>query len=107
MGLAFWESGCTTLPFFEPCPYTWKGEIFHFSWNLEISFFFPIYLLKLEYIRTFILLLGFSFNEKVKSLKIPQESVSVTEIFCTLLQCKVHLSMFHSFPISKIWYTST
>jgi hypothetical protein len=39
MGLAFWKSGCTTLPFFDTCPYTWKGEIFHFSWSLEISFF--------------------------------------------------------------------
>jgi hypothetical protein len=33
MGLAFWESGCITLPFFEPCPYTWKGEIFHSSFH--------------------------------------------------------------------------
>jgi hypothetical protein len=31
MGLAFWENGCTTLPFFEACPYTWEGEIFHSS----------------------------------------------------------------------------
>jgi hypothetical protein len=38
MGLAFWENGCIVLPFIEPCPYTWKGEIFHFSWSLEISF---------------------------------------------------------------------
>jgi hypothetical protein len=29
------------------------------------------------------------------------------EIFCTLLQCRVHLSMFHSSSTSKIWYTST
>jgi hypothetical protein len=29
------------------------------------------------------------------------------EFFWTLLQCKVHLSMFHSSPTSKIWYTST
>jgi hypothetical protein len=40
MGLAFWENGCTALPFFEPYPYTWKGEIFHISWSLEISFSF-------------------------------------------------------------------
>jgi hypothetical protein len=25
-------------PVFEPCPYTWKGEIFHSSCSLEISF---------------------------------------------------------------------
>jgi hypothetical protein len=24
IGLAFWENGCTTPPFFEACPYTWK-----------------------------------------------------------------------------------
>jgi hypothetical protein len=39
MDLAFWEIRCTTCPFFEPCPYTWKGKIFHSLWNLEISFF--------------------------------------------------------------------
>jgi hypothetical protein len=49
MGLAFWENGCTTLPFFEPCPYTWKGEILHSSWSLEISFFSKFSRLKLEY----------------------------------------------------------
>jgi hypothetical protein len=26
---------------------------------------------------------------------------------CTLLHCKVHLSMFHSSPTSRIWHTST
>jgi hypothetical protein len=24
MGHGFWENGCTTPPFFEACPYTWK-----------------------------------------------------------------------------------
>jgi hypothetical protein len=38
MGLAFWEVKCTTLPFFEPYPYTWEGKIFLYSWNFEISF---------------------------------------------------------------------
>jgi hypothetical protein len=28
------------------------------------------------------------------------------EIFGNLLQCRVHLSMFHSSPTFKIWYTS-
>jgi hypothetical protein len=31
MGLAFWENGCTTPPFFEACPYTWEYEFFHSS----------------------------------------------------------------------------
>jgi hypothetical protein len=25
MGMAFWEDGHTTPPFFEPCPYTWEN----------------------------------------------------------------------------------
>jgi hypothetical protein len=40
VGLAFWKNGYTTPPFFEVKPYTWKCEIFHFIWSLEISFFF-------------------------------------------------------------------
>jgi hypothetical protein len=32
---------------------------------------------------------------------------SLMEKVCTLLQYKVHLSIFHSSPTSKIWYTST
>ena len=40
-------------------------------------------------------------------LKNSSRIASVIEIFCTLLQCKVHLSMFHSFLTSKTWYTST
>jgi hypothetical protein len=32
---------------------------------------------------------------------------TVIKEICTFLQCKVHLSMFHSSPTSKIWYTST
>jgi hypothetical protein len=58
MGLAFWENGCTTLPFFEPCPYTYESEIFHSSWSLEISFFSKMFLLNLEYTRTFISIVG-------------------------------------------------
>jgi hypothetical protein len=46
MGLAFWENGCIALPFFEPCPYTWEGEIFHSSWRLEILFFSKIIKIK-------------------------------------------------------------
>jgi hypothetical protein len=37
--MAFWENGCTELPFFEACPYTWEGDIFHSPWSFEISFF--------------------------------------------------------------------
>jgi hypothetical protein len=56
MGLAFWEDGCTVLPFFEPCPYTWK------RWNLpflmELGDFIKLFLLKLKYNRTFISIVG-------------------------------------------------
>jgi hypothetical protein len=38
-GLGILGNGCTALPFSEPCPYTWKGEIFHSSWRLDILFF--------------------------------------------------------------------
>jgi hypothetical protein len=58
MGLVFWENGCTTLPFFEPCSYIWEGEIFHSSWSLEICFFPKKYSLKLQYTRTFISTIG-------------------------------------------------
>jgi hypothetical protein len=33
---ALWEF---PLWFFEPCPYTWEGEILHSLWSLEISLF--------------------------------------------------------------------
>jgi hypothetical protein len=44
----------------------------------------------------------FHFFPKKKSPK-----SSVMEMFCTPLQCKVDLSMFHSSSTSKIWHTST
>jgi hypothetical protein len=48
MGLAFWENGCTSPPFFEACPYTWKCEIFHSSWSLEISIFSKSFFAKIK-----------------------------------------------------------
>jgi hypothetical protein len=58
MSLAFWKNGYTTILFFEGCPYSWEGEIFHSSWSLEISFFSKIFLLKLKFTRTFISTVG-------------------------------------------------
>ena len=46
--------------FFESCPYTWKGEIFHSSWSLEISFFYN-FLLKLDNSNTFVSTIGIFF----------------------------------------------
>jgi hypothetical protein len=57
MGLAFWENGCIVLPFFEPCSYTWKGEIFYFSWSWKNLFIFN-FLLKLDHIKTLISSVG-------------------------------------------------
>jgi hypothetical protein len=73
MCLAFWENGCIAPPFFEACLYTWKGEILHSSWSLEISIFSNCFLLKLENTRTFISTIGILFHEKVNSLKISQD----------------------------------
>jgi hypothetical protein len=108
MGQGFWENGCTTLPFFEACPYTWEGEIFHSSWRLEISLFPKFYFfLNLEYIWTFISTVGIFVSCKIEITKNSTIFASVMEIFCTLIQCKVHLSMFHSSSTSKILHTST
>jgi hypothetical protein len=73
MGLAFSENGCTIIPFFEPCPYIWEGEIFHSSWNLEISFFPKKICKNLSAPEPSYLQLGFLSNKKLNSLEIPQE----------------------------------
>ena len=44
---------------------------------------------------------------KSECIKKPSWITSIMENFCALFQCKVHLSIFHSSPTSKIWYTST
>jgi hypothetical protein len=48
MGLAFGRMGVQHSHFLNLAPH-WEGEIFHFSWSLEISFFFEFFLLKLKY----------------------------------------------------------
>jgi hypothetical protein len=96
---ALWEF---PLWIFEACLYTWKGEIFHSSWCSEISFCPILFLLKLEYTRTFISTVGIFIYWNSEFIKNSSRIASMMEIFCTLLQCKVHLSMFHSSPTSKI-----
>jgi hypothetical protein len=52
--------------------------------------------------------LGFLSNSKLEIIKISSRIIaSVMEIFYTFFQYKVHLNMFYSSPMSKIWYTST
>jgi hypothetical protein len=107
MGLAFWENEGIAPPFFEACPYIWKCSIFHSSWRLEISLLSTKKILNLDSTWTFICVVGIFVSQKIEITKNSSRIACVMEIFCTLLQCKVHLSMFHSSPTSKIWYTST
>jgi hypothetical protein len=82
--------------------------MFHSSWRMEISSFFKFYFfLNLDYTWTFISTFGIFVSCKIEITKNSSRFASVMEMFCTLLQCRVHLSMFHSSSISKIWYTST
>jgi hypothetical protein len=46
-----------TLQSFEPCPYTWEGEIFPPSWSMEILIIFKFWL-NLEYTWTSIFTVG-------------------------------------------------
>jgi hypothetical protein len=81
-----------------------KSSIPHGAW----SFFFPqIFFLKLKNTWTFICIVGILVLWKSEFSKNSSRIASVMEMFCILLQCKVHLSMFHSSPTSKIWYTCT
>jgi hypothetical protein len=69
----------------------------------------PLHLevLNLEYTWTYISTVGIFVSWKIKITKNSVRFASVMEMFCTLLQCRVYLSMFHSSSTSKIWHTST
>jgi hypothetical protein len=70
--------------------------------------FFQLFLyFNLEYTWTFISTVGIFISWKIEITKYSSRFASVMEIFCTLLQCRVDLSMFHSSSTSKIWHTST
>jgi hypothetical protein len=73
----------------------------------DFIFFSILFLLKLEDTWTFISTVGILVSWKSEITKNSTRIASVMEFFCALLQCKVHLSMFHSSPTSKIWFTST
>jgi hypothetical protein len=83
---------------------SWKIEItkkstlnLHSSWSLEISFYFQIsFFLKLKDTSTFISTDGILVPWKSEITKNSTRIVSIMKFFCTLLECKVHLSMFHS-----------
>jgi hypothetical protein len=73
----------------------------------DFTFFQILFFLNLDYTWTFISTVGIFVSWKIKITKNSSSFASVMEIFCTLLQYRVHLSMFHSWSTSKIWHTST
>jgi hypothetical protein len=109
MGQGFWENGCTGPPFFEACPAPTLGSAnsfkIHGEWRFH--FFLEKIILNLEHTWTFMSTVGIFVSSKSEFTKNPTRIASIMEIFCTPLQCRVDLSMFHSFSTSKIWHTST
>jgi hypothetical protein len=83
-----------------------KSSILHKVWRfyffLEFYFF-----LNLEYPNTFISTIRIFVSWKIEITKNSTSFASVMEIFRTPLQCRVHLSMFHSSSTSKIRPTCT
>jgi hypothetical protein len=73
----------------------------------DFTFFQILFFLNLQYTWTFISTVGIFVSRKIEITKISSRVASVKVIFCTLLQCRVHLSMFFSSSTSKIWHTST
>jgi hypothetical protein len=80
-----------------------KCSIPHRDWRFHFFHFF----LNLDYTWTFISTVGIFVSWKIEITKNSSRFASVMEIFCTLLQWRVHVSMFHSSSTSKIWHTST
>jgi hypothetical protein len=75
--------------------------------NGDFIFFGILFLLNFVHTWTFISTVRIFVSWKIEITKNSTSFASVMEIFCTLLQCKVHLSMFHSSSTSKIWPTCT
>jgi hypothetical protein len=73
----------------------------------DFTFFQILFFLNLEYTWTFIFTMGIFVSWKIEITKNSSRFANVMEMFCTLLQRKVDLSMFHSSSTSKIWHTST
>ena len=95
-------------------PIFWTLPLHLGGWNLpslmeygDFNYFQILFLLKLEYTWTLISTIGILVSWKNEITKNSIRIVSVMEIFCTLLQCKVDLSMFHLSSTFKIWHTST
>jgi hypothetical protein len=95
-------------------PIFWTLPLHLGGWNLpslmehgDFIFFQILFLLNLEYTWTLISTVGILVSWKNEITKNSTRIASVMEIFFTLLQCRVDLSMFHSSSTSNIWRTST
>jgi hypothetical protein len=100
------ESFLSNLLYLAPTLGRVKSSFTHGTWRFH--FFQILFLLKIDYYTlTFISTIGFLVSWKSKITKNSTRIAIVMEMCCILLQCKVHLSMFHSSSISKVWYTST
>jgi hypothetical protein len=95
-------------------PIFWSLPLHLGVWNLpflielgDFIFFQILFLLNLEDTRTFISTIGILVSWKSEISKNSTRIACIMEFFCTLLQYMAHLSMFHSSPTSKIWYTCT
>jgi hypothetical protein len=85
-------------------------EVLNLPFLMEIgdfTFFQILFFLNLEYTWTFISTVGIFVSWKIEITKNSSRIASVMDIFCTLLQCRVHLSMFHSSSTSNFWHKST
>jgi hypothetical protein len=112
-----WAVGIRNLeksPLRVSSPIFWTLPLHLGGWNLpslieigDFTFFQILFLLNLEYTWTSISTVGILVSWKNEISKNSTRIASVMESFCTLLQCKVDLSMFHLPSTSKIWQTST
>jgi hypothetical protein len=107
-GPGLWGEWVHNTPIFSSFPL--HLEVSNLPFHIEFgdfTFFGILFLLNLEYTWTFISTVWIFVSWKIEITKNSTSFASVMEIFCTPLQCRVHLSMFHSSSTSKIWPTCT
>jgi hypothetical protein len=111
-----WAVGIRNLeksPLRVSSPIFWTLPLHLGWWNLpslmehgDFNFFQILFLLNLIYTWTFISTVGILVSWKNEITKNSTRIASVMEMFCTLLQCRVDLTMFHISYTAKIWHTS-
>jgi hypothetical protein len=103
-GLGLWDEWVHSTPFFSSFPL--HLEVSNLPFHIEFGdFTFLGILLNLEYTWTFISTVWIFVSWKIEITKNSTSFASIMEFFCTRLQYRVHLSMFHSSSTSKIWLT--